>query len=103
VIAKRKEKSVPRYLVQRTFPEGLPIEGSLDGAQTCRAVVENNAEESVTWITSYVSNDHQRTLCIYDGPSPQSIQQAALANGMPVDSISEVRVLDPYSYLRVGS
>jgi hypothetical protein len=94
---------VPRFLVQRTFPGGLAREVSSDGAKTCLAVVENNTEESVTWITSYVSSDRCRTFCIYDGPSPQSIERAALANGLPVDSISEVRVLDPYSYLGVGS
>jgi len=34
----------------------------------------------------------------YDGPSPESIRQAAQANGLPVDRITEVRVLDPYFY-----
>jgi hypothetical protein len=76
---------------------------SCEGAKTCLAVVENNAEESVTWITSYVSSDDRQTFCVYDGPNPQSIERAALANGLPVDLISEVRVLDPYSYLGVGS
>jgi hypothetical protein len=94
---------VPRFLVQRTFPEGLAKEVPCEGARTCLAVVENNTEESVTWITSYVLSDNRRTFCVYDGPSPQSIERAALANGLPVDSISEVRVLDPYSYLGVGS
>jgi Nickel responsive protein SCO4226-like len=94
---------VPRYLVQRTFPEGLAREVSCEGAKACLAVVENNAEESVTWITTYVSSDTRHTFCVCDGPNPQSIERAALANGLPVDSISEVRVLDPYSYLGVGS
>lgn len=94
---------MPRFLVQRTFPEGLAREVPCEGAKTCLAIVENNAEESVTWITSYVASDHRRTFCIYDGPSPQSIERAALANGLPVDSISQVNVLDPYSYLGAGS
>jgi len=94
---------VPRFLVQRTFPEGLAIPVTTDGAKTCLGVVENNSEESVTWITSYVSIDHTKTFCIYDGPSPESIERAALANGLPVDSVSEVRVLDPYFYTGVTS
>jgi Protein of unknown function (DUF4242) len=94
---------VPRFLVRRTFPEGLAIPVTADGAKTCLGVVENNAEESVTWITSYVSIDHTKTFCIYDGPSPESVEPAALANGLPVDSISEVRVLDPYFYTGVAT
>ncbi len=94
---------MPRYVVQRTFPDGLTIPPTSEGAKTCLAVVENNAEESVTWVTSYVALDRTKTFCIYDGPSRESIERAALANGLPVDSISEVRVLDPYFYTGVAS
>jgi hypothetical protein len=52
----------------------------------------------VTWIHSYVTTDNQRTYCIYDGPSPEAIRRAASRNKLPVDSITEVRVLDPYFY-----
>lgn len=89
---------MPRYLVERTFPDGLAIPMNDDGTKTCFGVVQNNAEEQVTWVTSYVSADRTKTFCIYDGPSPESIQRAGQANGLPVDSISEVRVLDPYFY-----
>src|SRR4051812_29815131 len=89
---------MPRYLVERTFPSGLEIPTNDRGAETCQGVVQNNAEEQVTWVTSYVSTDRTKTYCIYDGPSPSSIQKAAQANGLPVDAISEVRILDPYFY-----
>lgn len=87
-----------RYVVERTFPAGLHIPINDEGAKTCLRVVENNAEESVTWLTSYVSIDQSKTYCVYDGPSPEAIQRAAMANGLPVDSVSEVRVLDPHFY-----
>jgi hypothetical protein len=93
---------MPRFLVQRTFPGGLEIPTNDEGAQTCLGVVENNAEEHVTWVTSYVSTDKSKTFCIYDGPDPESIRRAATANGLPVDSVSEVRVLDPYFYTSSG-
>jgi hypothetical protein len=89
---------MPRSVVQRTFPDGLAIPTTHDGARSCLAVIENNAEEHVTWVTSYVSVDRTRTHCIYDAASPESIRTAAAANGLPVDSITEVRVLDPYFY-----
>jgi hypothetical protein len=90
---------MPRYLVERTFPDGLEIPTNEHGARTCIGVVQNNAEEQVTWVTSFVSTDKRRTYCVYDGPTPTSIERAALANGLPVDRISEVRVLDPYFYV----
>jgi hypothetical protein len=90
---------MPRYLVERTFADGLSIPTTVEGAKTCGGVVENNAEEGVTWVTSYVTPDNKRTYCIYDGPSSDSIRRAATANGLPVDSIAEVRILDPYFYV----
>jgi hypothetical protein len=89
---------MPRYVVERRFPEGLAIPVDEDGAKACLGVVQNNAEEQVTWVTSYVSSDAIRTYCVYDGPSPEAIGRAAAANGLTVDGITEVRVLDPYFY-----
>ena len=51
---------MPRYLVQRTFPEGLAIPVDDQGAKACRLAAE--------------------------------------ANQLPVDRVTEVRVLDPYFY-----
>jgi hypothetical protein len=89
---------MPRYLVERTFPDGLAIPTDDQGSGTCLAVVGNNAKDQVTWVHSYVTNDKGKTYCIYDGPSPEAIRTAAGRNGLPVDRITEVRVLDPYFY-----
>jgi hypothetical protein len=89
---------MPRYLVERSFPEGLNIPTDDQGAKTCLLVVDGNAIEGVTWIHSYVTVDKRTTYCVYDGPSPEAIRQAAEANQLPVDRITEVRVLDPYFY-----
>jgi Protein of unknown function (DUF4242) len=90
---------MPRFVVERTFTDGLAIPTTPDGTKACLAVINNNAEENVTWVTSYVTQDRTRTYCVYDGPSRESIRRAATANGLPVDSIAEVRVLDPYFYV----
>jgi hypothetical protein len=87
-----------RYLVQRTFPDGLDIPTNNDGASTCSTVVGGNAGHGVTWVHSYVSTDKKTTFCIYDGPDEQAIRDAAQTNGLPVDSVTEVSVLDPYFY-----
>ena len=58
---------MPRYMVQRTFPDRLQIPMGDGGAELCRAVIE------------------QRT--------------TAAHNGLPVDEITRVSVLDPYFYV----
>jgi hypothetical protein len=63
---------MPRYLVERSFPEGLAIPVDEGGAKACQVVVDGNATEA--------------------------IRRAAEANRLPVDRITEVRVLDPYFY-----
>lgn len=89
---------MPRYLLERSFPDGLAIPTDAEGAEACLGVVNRNSEDSVTWLHSYVSPDRKRTFCIYDGPDPEAIRRAAERNRLPVDRITEVRVLDPYFY-----
>ena len=89
---------MPRYLVERSFPDGLGIPVDGDGAKTCLVVVDGNATEGVTWVHSYVTTDKRTTYCIYDGPDPEAFRRAAETNQLPVDRITEVRVLDPYFY-----
>jgi hypothetical protein len=90
---------MPRYMVERSFPDGLNIPTNPEGAQAMLGVVERNAAEGVTWVHSYVSDDKKRTYCVYDAPNPEAIQRSATSNDLPVDDIHEVRVLDPYFYV----
>lgn len=89
---------MPRYMVERSFSEGLNIPINNEGSKMCLAVVLNNEEDSVTWIHSYVSDDRQKTFCIYDAPSPEAIRRTASRNRLPVDRITRISVLDPYFY-----
>ena len=89
---------MPRYLIERTFSEGLAVPSGAEGAEACRGVIERNGLEGVTWLHSYVSEDRAKTFCVYDGPSPEAIRKTAATNDLPVDTITEVRVLDPYLY-----
>ena len=85
-------------MVERTFPDGLEIPVNADGAALCFQVVGRNADDGVTWIHSYVTQDKKKTFCVYDGPDPEAIRRTAGRNSLPVDSITQVSVLDPYFY-----
>ncbi len=93
-----KKITMHRYLVERTFPNGLNIPLDQVGKDLCLTVVSNNSEDNVTWVHSYVTLDKKQSFCIYDAPSPEAIRKSAKANGLPVDKIIEVSVLDPYFY-----
>ena len=89
---------MPRFMVERTFPDGLRIPTNEDGAKACLSVVDKNAAEGVTWVHSYVSADLKKTYCIYDAPTPEAIRESARRNNLPIDSMTPVSVLDPYFY-----
>jgi hypothetical protein len=81
---------MPRYLVERTFPGFSEL--------VVEAVVEQNSDDAVTWMHSYVSEETGTMFCLYEAPSPEAIRRAARHSDLPVDRITKVRVLDPYSY-----
>src|SRR5947208_11807522 len=94
----RKESRMPRYVVERTFPNGLHLAVDAKGAKQCLGVVERNGFDGVTWVSSYVSEDKRKTFCVYDAPTPEAIRKAAERSELPVEKITKVAVLDPYFY-----
>jgi uncharacterized protein DUF4242 len=95
---KKGGTEMARYVVERTFAEGLQVPAGAEGADHCLAIVERNADDGVTWLHSYVSDDGEKTFCVYDAPSPEAIRKTAKRNALPIDRITQVRVLDPYFY-----
>jgi hypothetical protein len=90
---------VPRYLVERTFATGFPIDPTDTGRAECGRIAAGNAELGVTWLLSYVAEDGRTSFCICDAPSPEAVRRAAGRNHWPVDAISQVTVLDPHFHL----
>jgi hypothetical protein len=89
---------MPRYLVERAFPQAWELGANIDDG--CRQIVERNRDEA-TWLHSYVSEDGRRSFCVYEAPDPEAIRRSAIRNGLPVDSITLVRILDPYHYAQL--
>jgi hypothetical protein len=76
-----------RYMIERTFPAGA-LDG-LDAAAKQR-INATNARFGVRWLQSYATADKTRTFCVYEGPSEAAIREAAAANKIPVDHVTEV-------------
>ena len=90
---------MPRYMVERTFQNGIDIPTTTAGRAALLSVFDGNALEQVTWVRSFVTGDRHKTYCVYDGPSPEAIRRAAGRSDLPVDAIAEISVLDPYFYV----
>ena len=95
---------MPRYLIERVFPDGFPIAPTEQGRADCGRIVARNAELGVTWLHSYVAEDGRRCFCVCEAPSPEAIRRAAGRSNWPVDALLQVSVLDPHFHLgRAGS
>src|ERR1700742_4238237 len=77
------ETTMPRYIVERDFPDGLQVPIDDTGARACLAVIDSNLADQVTWVHSYVSLDKKKTFCVYDGPSPEAIRRTAGRSNLP--------------------
>jgi hypothetical protein len=88
---------MPSYLVERTFPAGVVAAAQGAGAVGCDTAIRASGYESVSWVQSFVTPDWRRSFCILDAPSPEAIRIAAQATALPVDRITEVRILDPHA------
>jgi hypothetical protein len=61
---------MPRYYVQRTFPDGSQIPVKVGGADICGTVIRRNARGGGTGVNSFGSEDKTRTSCCYDAVAP---------------------------------
>jgi hypothetical protein len=82
VAATEYRHAMPRYLIERRFAGELEIA----------------ADEGVTWLHSYVSEDGRKSFDVYEAPSPEAVRRTAARNRLPLDVITQVRVLQPYAY-----
>ena len=78
---------MPRYVVERDFPEGLNVPVDEAGARACLAVVDSNMSEQVTWLLSGVSLDKRKSFCVYDAPSPEALLTTRVCT-MPANVVS---------------
>lgn len=107
-----KIEQMHRYMVERDFPGGLEIPTNPVGLNACLGVVDNNVTEQVTWVQSFVTDDHRRTFCIYDGLGPRGDPACRRARRSPGEQALGVtwstrastcgRERDPFCFLYLG-
>jgi len=90
---------MPRYLVQRVFPSGFPIAITEEGRNECARIAARNAELGVTWLHSYIAEDRRTSYCLCEAPSPEAVRRAAARCQWPVETLTQVTVLDPSFHL----
>ena len=78
-----------RYIIERTFDPG--VLDKLDEAGAAK-IDKVNAKFGVHWVMSYANSSKTKTFCLYEGPNEAAIRESARANGIPVDSVTEVPV-----------
>lgn len=76
---------MPLYIIERRFAEQIELTD-----ESVRLIEEINAEEGVSWLTSFLTADRQRSYCLYEAPSPEPIVAAAQRAGLPADVVTEV-------------
>ena len=74
---------MPRYLVERRFPEALAIPANDAGAQACLRVVEVNASLGVNWLHSYISDDLETMFCVYEHSDAATLKMVHAMVGVP--------------------
>ena len=89
---------MPRYLVERTYTVDMDELPTV--ATRSKAIVHHRYPE-IVWEHSHVvvgTDGTPKSFCVYEAPTPEAIRRTAARNDLPVDVITQVRVLDPYFY-----
>jgi len=76
---------MPVFMIERNFAEQLEVTPEI-----AAVVNQINDEESVRWLTSFLSVDKRKTFCLYEATSAEAIREAADRAGIPADTIIEV-------------
>ena len=72
-------------MIERRYAEELDLTND-----RVRFVEEINADEGVSWLTSFLTADRRTSYCLYEAPSREAIMAAASRAALPADVVVEV-------------
>jgi hypothetical protein len=73
------------FVIERRFAEALDLTD-----EDVRQLNLINDEEGVRWLYSFLSVDRRKSYCLYEAPSVEAVQRAAVRAGLPADVVIEV-------------
>lgn len=76
---------MPVFVIERRFAEALDLTD-----EDVRQLNLINDEEGVRWLYSFLSVDRRKSYCLYEAPSVEAVQRAAVRAGLPADVVIEV-------------
>jgi hypothetical protein len=76
---------MPIFMIERRYAHVVEVDGS-----SAREINLVNDDEGIRWLYSFLSADLRKTYCLYDAPSVEAIQRAAVRAGLPADVIIEI-------------
>ena len=81
---------MPLFLIERNFAEQLEL--TKEAADAVKLINDN---VGVNWLFSFLSADKKKTYCLYEGPSAESVREAARRANIPANVVIEVSELRP--------
>jgi hypothetical protein len=83
---------MPRYIIERTRPQGLSPEEAK--ARAKRSIAVADGMPGVVWIKTYVAEG--KTYCEYEAPNPEALREHAKHAGLSAEKITLIeREIDP--------
>ena len=77
----RRTPKRPGTSLSTPFPEGLHVPVAAHGVELCRTVTQRNAEQDVTWVHPYVSDDKRAHILRPRRPFPKGNPRGRRARG----------------------
>lgn len=83
------------YLVEPIFALAADsLAAAADDPARAALLAGTHRAHHVCWLRSYLTPDRRRSFCLVEAASPEAVRLAAVASGLPVDRLCEVRTID---------
>ena len=86
---------MPKFVVERNFPEPLDMKPDEAGREFAKQIQSCNASLGAKWLFSFLSSDGKKLYCIDEAPDADALREAARQLNIPADVVTEVSDLRP--------
>jgi len=83
------EGALQRYIIERRFAPGALDQLGRKGTEMISKV---DGRLGVRLVMTYANASKTKAYCIYEGPNAAAVRETAIANGIPLNAITEIPV-----------